>query len=551
MSSKPPQDNPELETIITGTEKKEPPATAFNDMATQLDSDSSTSTENSSRKRKLPEQIGRYRIISFLGGGGMGDTYLAHDPNTDRRVTIKTLRSDANESDKRFMEEVRATAQLDDPGIVKVFEVHADDEIPHYSMEYVSGESLESLVKREGKLPAKRAAKIIKQIAESLHHAHERGIIHRDIKPANILIDNNGMPKIIDFGLAKRLNIEDLHLTKTGDVFGTPAYMSPEQAAGKNQTIDGRTDIYSLGCIFYRLIAGREPLTADTAINLLKKVLNENPLRPERLTPNLPSDESAICLKALEKLPRHRYATSGEFAEDLGRFLDGRPTLAQPVGLIGNFHRYSIRNRKRLAKLSCMVIACMAILGYTANTFAYRNRLSVLREQEGLPMEQGDKYPLGFLIKALDESEPETRTVALTGLSFHESDRATNAMLKATKDKEVAVRLHLANLTGRLPSGKLEKFLRILCQDESHFVRAKALAVIADRMPPGLESEIIANLQHDNEWVRSPARRALAMVVDRAKGEAAVRKILADPKTPTEIRLGLLQGMTSAMFPPD
>jgi predicted Ser/Thr protein kinase/HEAT repeat protein len=540
-----PSHRSDLPTQITGPEGAPHTPASRAEMPTQI------SGENpETRTQTIPDRIGRYRVKSLLGSGGMGDTYLAHDPETDRDVAVKCLRVADDNSTERFIEEVRATAQLDHPGIVRIFDVHTDNETLHYAMEYVDGESLAEIADREGKLSTRSAAEVTKEIAEALDHAHSRGIVHRDIKPANILIDKNGQPRIVDFGLAKRIDLKSLHLTQTGQILGTPTYMSPEQAAGQNKTIDGRTDIYSLGCVFYRLLTGREPFTADTAIGLLKKILDENPLNPERLTPELPGDESAICLKALEKLPRHRYATGAEFAEDLGRFLEGRPTIARPVGPIGRLQRYTLRHRKRLTALAFLVLACAAILAYTGSVFAYRNHLSVLREQEGLPPEDGEEYPIGFLIRAIGEAEAETRIAALTGLSRHKDKRATKAILAAVADKEVAVRLRVVGMVGAVPPEMVVELLRPLCLDDSPFVRGQALAQVAAQNIDGLESEIVKNLTHSDEWVRSPARRALAMTIPRARGEALTREILADAKAPLAARIGLLQAMSAAMLPP-
>jgi serine/threonine protein kinase len=266
------------------------------------------------------KQFGRYEILGELGRGAMGIVYKARDPQIDRIVALKTVPLRGQEPDAeteyrmRFMNEAQAAGRLHHPGIVAVFDVgeEAEHRDPYIVLEYVPGEALNRVLKREKKLLLATALQFALEIAEALDYAHGQGVTHRDIKPGNILITPDGHPKIADFGIAK-LNLA--HFTLPGKVLGTPAYMAPEQLAGEG--VDGRSDLFSLGVILYTMVAGHSPFQGDSATTVCFKVANREPVPASALDLNLPTELDAVIARAMAKDPVKRYQSGAEFAEAL------------------------------------------------------------------------------------------------------------------------------------------------------------------------------------------------------------------------------------------
>ena len=273
-------------------------------------------------------RIGRYEIRGELGRGTMGVVYEAEDPALGRRVAVKTIqvplaasKREREDYEKRFLAEARIAARLSHAGIVVVHDVgrDTDHDILYIALEHLQGRTLAE-VAAEGPLAWRETLRIVGRLAEAVSYAHARGVVHRDIKPANIMLVASGEPKIMDFGIAK---LEAGQLTSTGQFFGTPLYMSPEQALG--QPVDGRTDLFSLGSVAYLLLSGRPPFEAPNVPGILSRVAYQHPRPLEDLVPGLPDDVEYVVTRAMAKNPSDRYPDGKTMAEDVDDILTGRP----------------------------------------------------------------------------------------------------------------------------------------------------------------------------------------------------------------------------------
>ncbi|HRP08570.1 MAG TPA: protein kinase [Gemmatimonadales bacterium] len=279
----------------------------------------------------------RYRIERVIGEGGMATVYLAEDLKHHRKVALKVMRPELAETlgTDRFLREVEIAARLSHPGILAVFDSGQSDGFLYYVMPFVEGESLPERLARERQLPAADALRIAREVAEALAYAHSQGVVHRDIKPANILL-SAGHALVADFGIARPTVAQEQALTRTGLAIGTPQYMSPEQASGATD-IDGRTDIYSLGCVLYEMLTGEPPFTGPTAQAVIARSLSESPRPLDHTREGLPPAVSSSVLRSLAKSPADRFRGAGEFAAALAdaelQTRSGfQPTVAAPIG---------------------------------------------------------------------------------------------------------------------------------------------------------------------------------------------------------------------------
>lgn len=338
----------------------------------------------------VKRDFGDYELLEEIGYGGMGLVYKARQKSLDRIVALKLLLFGPHappDSVKRFRAEAVATAALQHPNLVAIHEVGFCEGQHFIAMDYVEGRSMAALI-HGNPLPARRAAGYVKTIAEAMHYAHERGILHRDLKPANVLIDSSDQPRVTDFGLARRLE-GGPELTITGQVLGSPNYMPPEQAVGKGGKVSRRTDVYALGAILYHALTGRPPFVGEGLAETVQQVLSVEPVPPRVLNPGVPADLETVCLKCLEKDPAKRYATAQALAEELGRFLGGKPVAARPVGRVGKTWRWCQRQPVRASLIAALALVCLG--GAAAVLWQWREaeaaRAVAERAQRGLKQE--------------------------------------------------------------------------------------------------------------------------------------------------------------------
>jgi WD40 repeat protein len=392
--------------------------------------------------------IPSYEILRELGRGGMGVVYLARQIRLDRLVALKMLRTEVaggSEQRARFGTEVEAAARLQHPNIVQIFEVGEHDGRPFFAMEWIEGSTLAATGAGPG-LPVHQAAEWLLALARAVHYAHQRGVVHRDLKPANVLLRGDGVPKITDFGLAKRLDCAAGHPTQSGAILGTPSYMAPEQADARAAYIGPATDVYGLGAILYYLLTGVPPFQERTLLETLEAARTREPVPPARRRPGLARDLETICLKCLDKEPPRRYSTADAMADDLGHFLRHEPIRARPVGPLGRSGRWCRRN-PALAVVSglALALAMLAIGGLTAHGLAVRRHAAAL-------FEQGRQADRRDALQAMDD-----------GLALCEEGEADQGLLwlaqalgravrAGADDLEPVIRSNLADWQRRLPT---------------------------------------------------------------------------------------------------
>ncbi len=368
-----------------------------------------------------------YEILSELGHGGMGVVYKARQVLAGRVVALKTIRGlhlATQEQVLRFRAEAEAAGRLNHRAIVPIYEVGEDQGVQFFSMGFVEGLNLEEKA-REQILSCRDAAVICQEIAEALHYAHQNGVIHRDIKPQNILIDQDGRPKLTDFGLAK-LAHQELSLTGTGQVLGTAAFMPPEQATGKASEVGPEADVYSLGAVLYRCVTGRPPFQAATSIEILRQVLDEEPVPPRRLNREIDADIETLCLKCLEKEPARRFQTAAELSAELTRYLNHEPIHSRPMGLMPRAWRWCRRRPTIAASLALLMLLILVMSTGVPYVLWQKNEL----QEADLKKEQDAR---------LIEQAESARELEQAGRQQAEQRAAANASRAATQEYYLSI----------------------------------------------------------------------------------------------------------------
>jgi tRNA A-37 threonylcarbamoyl transferase component Bud32/ribosomal protein S27E len=369
-------------------------------------------TSGGTRRRR--QRVGHFELVEQLGAGAFGVVWRARDTKLDRTVAVKIPRKgqlDREETEK-FLREARAAAQLRHPNIVSVHEVGIEQDLLYIVSDYVEGLSLHDW--RTGhKFGYRESAELCAKIAEALDYAHEQGVVHRDLKPTNVLLDRSGEVHLMDFGLAKR-EAGEVTMTTEGQILGTPAYMSPEQARGEAHQADRRTDLYSLGVILYELLTGELPFRGNLRM-MLKQVLEDNPPSLRKLDGNIPRDLETICLKCMEKDPDRRYPRARELADELRRYLDGKPIHARPVGRMERAWRWCRRNPVVAGLLAAVAVSLVSgIVVSTRFAIAAGRRAIEAQEaeQEGLEL-ANEKTELAAREQAARAEEARQRLLLL------------------------------------------------------------------------------------------------------------------------------------------
>lgn len=491
------------------------------------------------------ETLGNYDILAELGRGGMGVVYKAFDRKLGRLVALKVILSGGHASSterQRFQFEVEAAARLQHPNIAQVYEVGENNGQPYMAMEYCAGGTLDAQL-RDQPQPAREVAQMVATLADALHHAHEAGIVHRDIKPANVLLGADGSPKVVDFGLAKRLDGSG-GVTQTGAIMGSLGYMAPEQAAGRTRDANPATDVYSLGAVIYKMLTGRPPFHGLTDLETINSIVARDPVSIRSLQPRVPMDLVTICHKCLEKNPARRYATAAELAADLRRYLAHLPIKARPLGPLERSWRW-VRRHPGLSLLIGAGLTTLILVAGCLGWSAYRSYClindvhTVLKPLQDLSGE----------IRYLDEVQTSSALLAATTgdpaweARYHEHDAELSRVLKqaarlspvaadtladvdAANDELAAMERQAFDLVRQ---GRSAEALRLL--QGTHFKEVKSrygklLDTFNDRIDAH-EDAIIANAQKETEIfvILAASATIVVLLLFGAGGVLALRSL--------------------------
>ncbi len=462
----------------------------------------------------VPSRLGPFEIGRKLGQGGMGAVYLARHAGLDRPVALKVLLDDGSDPEihARFAAEAKNVARLRHPGIVSIFDVGEADGRRFIAMEYIEGEPLDRLIAAK-RPPVRWSLGIARDVARAIAHAHDAGVVHRDLKPANVLVrqvaDGSSEPIVVDFGLA--LGGSTSRLTRVGDVLGTPAYMSPEQAGGEPDEVGPPTDVYAIGATLYECLTGRPPFSGERPIQVLHDVLLREPRPPRELDPRIHADAETIVKKAMEKEPERRYRSAAALADDLGRFLDGEAIDARPPSAGRRLRRWTRRRLAILVPTAVLLVAAMAWVGHAATR---PGRLEVVVQSE-------DAVDVRIEV---DGQQISGTSISLTA-GVHQVDvtaeghEATSAAVTIRRAETAVLAVDLHPTTG---------WLRI-------HASPRGTRVVIDGISYGTPLHQRFPIGHYEGWAELPGHHVGPVIVDVSAGDSADRP-------PIEIALPQAQG---------
>ncbi len=457
----------------------------------------------------------RHDTAHPIGAGGMGEVFKAWDPDLQRHVALKYLRHDDPVLVERLLREARAQARVDHPSVCKVYEVGTDDGRPFIAMEYVDGEPLDVAA---GRLSTEHRILLVKQVAEAVQAAHSAGLVHRDLKPANILVvdrDGEPFPYVLDFGIAR---IEEIAgLTLTGQVMGTPGYLSPEQARGDLNAVDRRTDVFSLGVILYEVLGGRRPFTGDSNVEILMHLIDDEAPPLRRVAPAVPRDLDTVVMTCLEKNPDRRYVSARALADDLGRYLDGEPVEARPIGLLERVTRRAKKNPITAIAITAAATALVALavvtvggwVKYTTDLKRERN-LALAAQTEAERNEREATEITDFLVSVFQGSDPD---IAKGGAMTARELLDTGAdRIRSRFADQPAIQFRLLSTLGNI-------YRKLAILDRSEVLLREAVAVgesLDDEHAGGLPDAIdqlgiLCAVQGRHEEAESLFQRSLAL----------------------------------------
>ena len=410
-----------------------------------VDQDSQIESDPLGRTRSAPffgsiagvgnQCVGDFILLEVIGRGEMGIVYKARQLGINPVVALKMVLA-VELADRatleRFRSEAEAAGKVDHPHIVPVYQFGVHQDHPYLAMGLVEGVSLKDRLS-EGPLPVREAAEIVAKIARAIDYAHQCGVVHRDLKPHNILMDLRGEPRVTDFGLAKSL-VDDSGMTATGQILGTPSFMPPEQARGEADRVTASADIYSLGATLYALLTGRPPFQGASVSETLLQVVQHEPIPPHRLQPTVSVDLETICLECLHKEPGRRYGSAGVLADDLERFLEGRPISVRPIGTTERtWHGPWCRRNPVVASLA--VATFVALLGEQLRR--RRSGFGALSEAQGARIQRDSALVANAkAAESLDKAtEAESAARKAEGNARKEAIRANEAADQANLAK--------------------------------------------------------------------------------------------------------------------
>lgn len=491
---------------ITGSLGAGEPSPSPSSQQTQESSIEQTSHRPASPRapRQLPT-MENYEILEELGRGGMGVVYKARDRRLKRMVALKMILGGEHAGERqrsRFHAEAEAVARLHHPNIVQIYEIGEERGHPYLALEYVAGRTLSSRLIGTP-LPEREAVVLIATLARAIDFAHKAGVVHRDLKPGNVLLGKDGQPKITDFGLAKR--IDDTNHSKSGDVIGTPSYMAPEQAWGKNEQVGATTDVYALGAMLYELLTGRPPFRGATPMETIEQIWTQDPVPPRQLQARLARDTETVCLKCLAKEPAKRYPSALALSEDLERFLKGDPILARPASWWEQGMKWSRRRPGVVATLGAGVAVLVGIFILTVwHNSDLQTRLDQARRAEQLATR--DKH-----LAALRE---EVQILLSDGLTAYQEKRFSDAQVRFIGARaKVGTEESLADLRGRVDEW-LEKVRPHLADQEAERKAQEKLTQFRRLHQEALFQATVfsgENLTPNRSASRSAAEKALAL----------------------------------------